>query len=135
MNSNLDEYMQWLQICLYYNSKDHIDRETVERLLEQLAVVVLHSDFMLSILSLTLVANMEVVTVATSSIDLWHNAGIEATKTTTTTAIRNAIRFVNGHRRKKEKKKQAAAAANETKQNKYEAAPLLRYNATRTQHK
>lgn len=73
---------------------------------------------------------MEVVTVATSSIDLWHNAGIEATKTTTTTAIRNAIRFVNGHRRKKEKKKQAAAAANETKQNKYEAAPLLRYNAT-----
>lgn len=76
---------------------------------------------------------MEVVTVATSSIDLWHNAGIEATKTTT--AIRNAIRFVNGHRRKKEKKKQAAAAANETKQNKYEAAPLLRYNATRTQHK
>lgn len=70
---------------------------------------------------------MEVVTVATSSIDLWHNAGIEATKTTT--AIRNAIRFVNGHRRKKKKKKQATAA-NETKQNKYEAAPLLRYNAT-----
>lgn len=79
MNSNLCEYMQWLQICLYYNSKDHIERETVGRLLEQLAVVVLHSDFMLSILSLTLVANMEVVTVATSSIDLWHNAGIEAT--------------------------------------------------------
>lgn len=74
---------------------------------------------------------MEVVTVATSSIDLWYNAGIEATKTTTTTttAIRNAIRFVNGHRRMKEKKKKQAAA-NETKQNKYEAAPLLRYNAT-----
>lgn len=61
--------MQWLQICLYYNSKDHIERER-ERLLEQLAAAVLHSDFMLSILSLTLVANMEVVTVATSSIDL-----------------------------------------------------------------
>lgn len=59
--------MQWLQICLYYNSKDHIERE---RLLEQLAAAVLHSDFMLSILSLTHVANMEVVTVATSSIDL-----------------------------------------------------------------
>lgn len=26
-NSNLCEYMQWLQICLYYNSKDHIERE------------------------------------------------------------------------------------------------------------
>lgn len=63
-------YEQWQQICLYYNSKDHIERETAGRLLQQLAVAVLHSDFMLSILSLTLAANMEVVTVATSSIDL-----------------------------------------------------------------